>query len=76
MEKDFVLENEFYLDGWEIAVRNAWNTTKPGEFKDIATMLKVRLVNCLLFLNKKVFSCRNMVQMIGQWVEQMQMELI
>jgi carboxypeptidase E len=40
MEKDFVLENEFYLDGWEIAVRNAWNTTKPGEFKDIATMLK------------------------------------
>jgi carboxypeptidase E len=27
-------------DGWEIAVRNAWNTTKPGEFKDIATMLK------------------------------------
>lgn len=27
-------------DGWEIAARHAWNTTKSGEFKDIATMLK------------------------------------
>ena len=29
------------LDGWEIAVRKAWNDTKPGKFKDIATMLLV-----------------------------------
>ena len=29
-------------DGWEIAARNAWNSTKSGEFKDMATMLKVR----------------------------------
>ncbi len=35
---------EFDLDGWEIAVQNAWNTTKPGQFKDIETMLKVRSV--------------------------------
>lgn len=27
-------------DGWEIAVQNAWNEAKPGQFKDIATMLK------------------------------------
>lgn len=27
-------------DGWENAVKYAWNETKPGEFKDIATMLK------------------------------------
>ena len=29
-------------DGWEIAARHAWNSTKSGEFKDMATMLKVR----------------------------------
>ena len=33
----------FRVDGWEIAVRNAWNTSKPGQFQDIETMLKVRL---------------------------------
>lgn len=27
-------------DGWEIAAQNAWNSTKPGQFKDIETMLK------------------------------------
>jgi carboxypeptidase E len=27
-------------DGWEIAAHHAWNETKPGQFKDIATMLK------------------------------------
>jgi carboxypeptidase E len=32
-------------DGWEIAVKNAWNTTKPGEFKDIETMLKEQGAN-------------------------------
>jgi carboxypeptidase E len=32
-------------DGWEIAVRNAWNTTKPGQFKDIDTMLKEQGAN-------------------------------
>ncbi|CAF1465586.1 unnamed protein product [Adineta steineri] len=26
-------------DGWEIAVKNAWNSTKPNQFKDIETML-------------------------------------
>lgn len=28
-------------DGWEMAVRNAWNTTKSNQFKDIETMLMV-----------------------------------
>jgi hypothetical protein len=30
-----------FLDGWENAVRYAWNETKSGQFKDISTMLKV-----------------------------------
>ena len=29
-------------DGWEHAVQNAWNASKEGQFKDIATMLSVR----------------------------------
>lgn len=37
-------ETIFVVDGWEIAVRNAWNTIKPGQFQDIETMLKVRLM--------------------------------
>ena len=28
-------------DGWEIATQYAWNSTKPGQFKDISTMLMV-----------------------------------
>ncbi|CAF0774571.1 unnamed protein product [Rotaria sordida] len=27
-------------DGWEAAVQYAWNETKPGQFKDVSTMLK------------------------------------
>lgn len=33
-----------FLDGWEHAAQYAWNETKPGQFKDISTMLKVRLM--------------------------------
>jgi len=33
-----------FLDGWEKAVQYAWNETKPEQFKDISTMLKVRLL--------------------------------
>ncbi|CAF4237140.1 unnamed protein product [Rotaria sordida] len=36
-------------DGWEIAVQHAWNISKPDQFKDIETMLKVRLLIYLFF---------------------------
>ena len=44
--KDLIENTRIHLmpamnpDGWEIAAQNAWNATKPGEYKDIATMLQ------------------------------------
>jgi hypothetical protein len=37
----FIRDRSGFVDGWEIAASHAWNVTKPGQFKDIETMLKV-----------------------------------